>query len=102
MKIIYSLFFASLFGIGITHAQVTFWQEDFESGFTSPNGTWTVVNVGTNGGSANEWYISCLEAGQNAFNCSFAGCSGGIVNNPFDSTLHVSYSAGFGGDAGAK
>lgn len=73
-------------------AQTVIWQEIFgtgcstgtlANGFTSSNGTWTVVNTGTNGDKPNEWYVSAEEQ-ISGTNCG-TGCGGS--NNR---TLHVS------------
>jgi len=73
-------------------AQTEFWFEDFgtgcnqgqlANGFASSNGTWGVVNTGTNSASANTFYVSATE--QIGVSGCGTGCSGD--NNR---TLHVS------------
>ncbi|HEU4718109.1 MAG TPA: PKD domain-containing protein [Bacteroidia bacterium] len=77
-----------------SHAQV-FWTEDFGVGcsqnqqagsYTGPNGTWTVTQTGTNGTSANDWFISATEAGMGAGNCGSGCLTNGTLTNR---TLHV-------------
>jgi gliding motility-associated-like protein len=92
------LIFISILFFSQSNAQA-FWTETFGSGcntgtlangFTSPNGTWSVTNTGTNGANANVWYVSAEENGQGIGNCG-AGCG----SNP---TLHLGAS---GVDIGA-
>lgn len=64
----------------------TFWTEPFSNGCTQlclANGYngWSVVSTGTNGTSANEFYISCQENGNAAGACG-SGCGA-------DPSLHV-------------
>lgn len=64
-------------------AQTVFWTEAFSNGCTSgcavatyttgPNGTWTQSNTGTNGTSANRWYVSGAENGNAANTCGTSG-----------------------------
>lgn len=73
-------------GISGYAASGTFWTENFNNGCTqlcSANGYngWTVANTGTNGTSANEFYISCQENG-NAVGACGSGCGS-------NATLHV-------------
>jgi len=77
-----------------------FWTEEFGSGcntgqlansYAGTNGTWNIVNTGTNEVYANTWYISAAENGQGAGVCG-AGCGS-------NQTLHVSST--FSGDLGA-
>jgi hypothetical protein len=89
-----------------SHAQV-FWTENFgtgcsqgntANGYSGTNGTWSVVNTGTNDAYANAWYVSATEAGMGSGNCG-DGCGGNpsLINR----TLHLGPSPSLGGDAGA-
>lgn len=84
----------------LANAQTVFWSETFENGcssgcaatgYSGPNGAWSVTNTGTNGGNANVWYVSCAENGQASGVCG-AGCGS-------DESMHVGSS--FYGDLGA-
>ena len=100
MKPIYTLIIGLfLFNLN-SKAQITFWTEDF--GFFCGTGTeannyfgfsgpWTVTNTGTNGSSANVWYVSAEENGNLAGECGTA-CGD-------DRSLHMGST--FVGDAGA-
>lgn len=77
------------------HGQVGIWGEEFEnscasgcyaSGYTGPNGGWTVTNTGTNGTCANRWFVSCAENGGVVGACG-AGCGS-------NETLHVGNDTG--------
>jgi PKD repeat protein len=82
-----------LFALFLTlsgRSQTVFWTENFNNGcpdnceaatYTGPNGAWTVVNIGTQGSVANEWFVSCSENGEPVGSCG-AGCGN-------DQTLHV-------------
>ncbi|TVR37608.1 MAG: T9SS C-terminal target domain-containing protein [Cryomorphaceae bacterium] len=81
-------------GEGGEPVEDVFWFEDFGTGcnqgqlaheFVSENGTWTVVNTGTNQNDANTFFISATEQ-IGADGCG-AGCGAGGQNNR---TLHVS------------
>lgn len=113
MKKIYSL--AALVLIGLTaQAQAAFWTENFGSGcnrgqaatsYTGSNGAWTIASTGTNGNTANSWFVSASHSNTGAGNCA-SSC---MVASATDATLHVSniaiviptfYSAG--ADSGAS
>jgi hypothetical protein len=92
-KIVLSLFLIGAFGLtGISQ----FWTENFNSGsgaagtpangYTSPNGTWTMTDLGSAGAFPNNWYVSDEESGVAVNNCGNAG-----LGNP---TLHVGNMAG--------
>jgi gliding motility-associated-like protein len=77
--------------INTLSAQV-FWTETFDgmpcaanSGCDPSIVGWSVTNVGTNGGAANTWYVSCAENGNPANQCG-SGCQGGPNG---DQSLHV-------------
>lgn len=83
-----------LFGLtaGCVSAQEVFWTENFGSGcnqaqeaiaYSSPNGSWTVTNTGTNESGANLWYVSGTETNTGIGNC---GAECGANPNP---TLHL-------------
>ncbi|CAN5646338.1 hypothetical protein BH11BAC1_BH11BAC1_13280 [soil metagenome] len=68
----------------------TFWTETFSngctagcfaSGYTGPNGAWTVTAPTANGPAPNQWFVSCAENGNAAGVCG-AGCGS-------DPSLHV-------------
>ena len=77
-----------------------FWSEDFgsatsngdkgvqASGYTSNNGTYTLTETGENGNYPNLWYISSMEAGMGAGNCSSGYTENNSLNN---NTLHISH-----------
>jgi hypothetical protein len=86
----------------VGYMQLVFWTEDFgtgcgtgtpANGYGTPNGTWTVVNTGTNDIYANIWYVSAEENGNGAGNCG-SGCG-------TNRTLHVSSDPNISGDVGA-
>ncbi|MEO7087815.1 MAG: PKD domain-containing protein [Bacteroidia bacterium] len=74
--------------IGNTSFAQVFWTEDYTSAcvslctlpFTSPNGTWTMVSTGTNGTSANTWFVSETESGLGRGACGTSGS---------DASLHI-------------
>lgn len=79
-----------LFGFN-SKAQIFFF-EDFNNACTSnclagayngPNGLWTVSNIGVNGTTPNEWFVSCAENGMPIGTCG-SGCIGSG-----DATLHI-------------
>ncbi len=85
------------------------WTEDFQSvncaagsGCDASLVGWTIVSSGTNGSTANQWYVSIAESGLAAGGCGTGGSG-------VDQSLHVgnvagSAAAGFfcpGGDCGA-
>ena len=85
-KLLTLLLFTPLFTLG----QNIFWTENFGLGcnlgqlataYAGPNGSWTVASTGTNAGSANVWYISATENGNNAGVCG-SGCGS-------DRSLHL-------------
>lgn len=94
MKKLYTL--ASLLCIGFAaNAQSPFWTEDFGTGcnrgqlataYSSLNGAWTNTSTGTNGNTANTWYISASHAGTSAGNCA-SSC---MTTSATNATLHVS------------
>ena len=64
------------------HAQTYFWTETFSLSscnqgcllpYTGANGTWTWVSTGTNGPSANTWYLSYQEEGMGRLGCGSSG-----------------------------
>ncbi|MEO8085593.1 MAG: T9SS type A sorting domain-containing protein [Bacteroidota bacterium] len=68
----------------------TFWTETFSngcvagcfaSGYSGPNGAWTVTAPTANGPAPNQWFVSCAENGNAAGVCG-AGCGS-------DPSLHV-------------
>ncbi|HNQ11591.1 MAG TPA: PKD domain-containing protein [Bacteroidia bacterium] len=83
----------SLLSIGIhytANSQIVFWSESFNNGCTqnclltsynSTNGNWTIINSGTNGSHANNFFVSCSENGNAVGSCG-TGCGN-------DATLHV-------------
>lgn len=100
MKIIFFIVLLVLFFQ--TKSQLVFWSENFGTGcgtgtqahnYTTPNGTWTVVNIGANDIYANIWYVSAEENGNGAGNCG-SGCG-------TNRTLHVSSDPSIAGDVGA-
>lgn len=89
--------------IAITDSTAYVWFEDFGTGcstgteahnFTTSNGTWTVVNTGTNESLANVWYISAEEQ----IGTGRCGEACGGSNNR---TLHLGAHSTFG-DMGAS
>lgn len=92
-----------------TFSQV-FWTEPFSNGCNSGcdasfyvglNGAWTVANTGSNGATANKWYVSGAECGNAAGIC-------GSACGSTDPSLHLGSVAGStgsmfcpGGDCGA-
>ena len=88
------------------NAQI-FWTENFESGstsglavtgYTGPNGAWTLTITGTEEANPNPWYVSCAEAGHLAGVCG-TGCSASSLG----ATLHVGSDATASlGDMGAS
>lgn len=80
-----------LFQLSFVKAQpVVFWSENFNNGcstnctadgYSSSNGAWNVIQTGTNGNVANDWFISCSENGE-----ATGACGAGCGNN---ATLHV-------------
>lgn len=94
MKKIYSL--ASLLLIGFAaNAQAPFWTENFGTGcnrgqvataYTGTNGSWTMSSTGTNGNTANTWYVSAAHSNTGAGNCATT-C---MTSAATDATLHVS------------
>jgi hypothetical protein len=90
MQVRHTVVFALLAASGPIGAQTVVWTEHFEngctggcyaSGYTGPNGSWTVGNTGANGACANRWFVSCRENG-NAVGACGSGCAG-------NETLHV-------------
>ena len=89
----------------------TFWTENFESGstggldvtgYTGPNGTWTMTITGSEGDAPNIWYVSCAENGHTSGVCG-TGCAG-VTSTATGATLHLGANATGGsmvGDAGA-
>ena len=79
------------FGVAFySNSQTTVYSEDFDGALT-----WTInTDLGTEGTTPNQWYISCEEEGVGAGVCG-AGCGAG------DQTLHISTNIGFTGDIGA-
>lgn len=84
---------------------VTFWNESFSFGcnagqlatdyFSFNNGSWTITETGPNAETANTWFISATENGNNAGQCG-SGCGG-------DATLHLGAFNSFAGtDLGAS
>lgn len=72
-------------------SQTVFWTETFSngcsancnvSGYSGPNGAWSVTNVSAAGSKANMWFVSCAEDGNAAGDCG-SGCSSS------DPSLHV-------------
>ena len=90
-SIVGSIFIALIFFfVSVSHSQNIFLTEDFNNGcfsnclagtYTSTNGSWTVTNIGSQGFSANTWYVSCAENGNGAGNCA-SGCGS-------NATLHL-------------
>jgi hypothetical protein len=83
---------------------VTFWTEDFgfgcntgqqANGFFSiaSGGSWTVVSLGTESDTPNQWYISAAENGNDAGECG-SGCGD-------DPSLHIGSHPDILGDIGA-
>jgi hypothetical protein len=103
MKILFTSLFI-LITISLS-AQTIFWTENFTSnscgqatlanGYSTANGTWTVVSTGLNDAEANNFYISATENGNGSGNCG-TGCG---INH----TLHIAANDGFSTtDAGAS
>ncbi|MFN0032025.1 MAG: HYR domain-containing protein [Flavobacteriales bacterium] len=101
MKHFYIFSFA-LLSFYQSHAQVTFWTEDFGSGcggdtqaagYATGNGTWNVTDTGFNEPTGNVWYASAMENGNAAGQCG-TGCGN-------DRSLHVSSHPDVVGDLGA-
>lgn len=81
-------------------SQVTIWSDNFNNGcsancLASSWNSWTIQNNvgGSNGGSPNNWYISCAEEG-----IVPPGCGSSCIG---DATLHIGADPGGGGDMGA-
>lgn len=85
------LFFLSITAKG----QTVFWTENFGTGcnqnqiataYMGTNGAWTTISTGTNGTSANTWYVSAAENGFAPGTCA-DGCDDtpGLINR----TLHL-------------
>jgi len=79
MKQIHTILFVLL--VSGVSAQTVFWTEDFGTGcstaqlatsYASPNGAWTSSNTGTNAASANVWYVSAEENGNDVGQCGSA------------------------------
>lgn len=79
------------FSCAALNAQTELFSEDFGTGcdqgqlvsaFTSPNGTWTVTETGSNETASSQWYVSATENNTGEGNCG-AGCGE-------NRTLHVS------------
>ncbi len=73
-----------------------FWVENFESGstgglivsgYTGPNGPWTLNILGTEGASPNPWYVSCAENGHTTGGCG-TGCVA-VSTTATLATLHI-------------
>ncbi len=94
--------------------QTPFWTEDFGTGcnaeqlatsYVGPNGSWTIVNTGTNQTSANTWFISATENGNAPGQCG-SGCGNdrslhlGALNSPLGSDLGAAYYEGLQGFCG--
>jgi hypothetical protein len=82
-------------------SQTVIWSDNFNNGCSAnclANGYngWTVQNNvgGTNGGSPNNWFVSCAEEG-----ITPPGCGSTCVG---DASLHVGADPGSGGDMGAS
>ncbi|HLG33753.1 MAG TPA: hypothetical protein VI757_02650 [Bacteroidia bacterium] len=76
-------------------AASAFWNETFGAGCTQgmslngyigSNGTWTVTNTGTNGATANQFFLSATEAGTGVANCGDGCLSNGSLTNR---TIHI-------------
>lgn len=104
MRIYLALILCSFAFSGVSQV---FWTEDFSAGSAargtsaigypgSSGGTWTQTITGTEGGSANQWYVSGEECGNAVGTCG-SGCTNG------DASLHVSAIGGLCGtpDCGA-
>ena len=94
MKKIYSLAAFAIIGIA-AHAQTTFWTEGFGTGcnrgqaataYSGSNGSWTIASTGTNGNTANSWFVSATHSNTGAGNCA-TSCMTATATN---ATLHVS------------
>lgn len=97
------LLLSTFFSISLTNAQTIIWSEGFQngcasnclaSGYTGPEGTWTVTSTGTNGAESNIWYVSGAECGNDATECG-TGCGA------TDPSLHIGSNASIFGDIGA-
>lgn len=62
-------------------------QGTLANGFVTPNGNWTVTNIGVNDSAANEWYISATEPGLPVNSCAVPGCHSNVIYT--NRTLHV-------------
>lgn len=81
--------------------QVTIYSENFNNGcaancLVTTYAGWTVLNNdgGTNGGSPNNWFVSCAEEG-----IAPPGCGSSCIG---DASLHIGADPGSGGDMGAS
>ncbi|MEO5643385.1 MAG: T9SS type A sorting domain-containing protein [Bacteroidia bacterium] len=94
MKKIYPL--AALVFIGFAaQAQTTFWTEGFGTGcnrgqaataYSGSNGSWTIASTGTNGNTANTWFVSATNSNTGAGNCATSCMTSSATN----ATLHIS------------
>lgn len=104
-KLLFPLLF--LLFTGTLKSQTVFWTETFSSGSAARatlahnypadvSGNWTQTDIGTQGGSANQWYVSGEECG-NAPNTCGSACPN------VDASLHISAIGGLCGtpDCGA-
>ncbi len=91
-----------LFPLFLNAQTVTVFTDDFGSGcdadnpvtnYNPPSGTWTVTETGTNYTTANIWYVSAAENGNDAGECG-SGCGN-------DRTLHIGSDPSVMGDIGA-
>lgn len=86
---------------GSVFPQTIIWSDNFNNGcaancIASTYGGWTIQNNigGTNGGSPNNWFVSCAEEG-----IVPPGCGSSCIG---DASLHIGADPGSGGDMGAS
>lgn len=98
-----ALFILTFASLNHLHSQTVIWTEAFQNGcaancaatgYSGPEGAWTVTNTGVNGLDANTWYVSGAECGNAATQCG-TGCGAA------DPSLHIGSAAGVFGDIGA-
>jgi|JI9StandDraft_2_1071091.scaffolds.fasta_scaffold08466_2 hypothetical protein len=98
-RIVLVLFLLPLFSIAQT---VTVFSDDFGTGcsadfpvtsYSPASGSWTVTETGTNVLTANSWYVSAMENGNEPGQCG-SGCGN-------DRTLHIGSDQSILGDIGA-
>ncbi len=75
-------------------------QGTLANGVNAGNGPWNVVNVGANGGNANNWFVSATGGGPANVNQCMQSC---VLNTAVnDRTLHISETTGGNSDTGVN